>query len=248
MIDSDLNYLKKQRIIWEHKPVLQRLYNEQFYSRLLTHCAAGKQILEIGSGSGFLRSFAPSVWRTDILVAPWLHATIDAHHLPFADGALDNVIGLDVLHHFNKPMSVLQEIQRVLRVRGRLVLVEPWITPFSRFVYNRIHQEICDFNAAPWEEDQDQFGDQKKAFDGNPAIPYLLLEQGSDTLKRELPAMGLCAFERFSLFSYLLTFGFRTITLLPEVAYPIVYSFERTTQPLWENVAALRALIVWEKR
>jgi len=48
-------------------------------------------------------------------------------------------------------MTFLLEAQRILLPGGRLILVEPWVTPFSYFIYRYIHQEDCDLSAHPWD-------------------------------------------------------------------------------------------------
>ncbi len=247
MTTSDYDYLTQHREIWQRKTVLRRIYSEQFYRALLAKRAPGRRTLEIGSGPGFLSEIDPSVIRTDILHSPWVHCVVDAHHLPFGAMSLDNVIGLDVLHHFTRPLAVLREITRVLRPGGRFILVEPWITPFSRFVYTYLHQEGCNLNVHPWDETEDQFGAGKRAFDGNGAIPYLLIEHGGKALRSAIPELDLRSVERFSLLTYLLSLGFKRGTLLPHFAYDLLYQLERSTHPLWSRLAALRALIVWER-
>jgi SAM-dependent methyltransferase len=243
---SDYQYLEKHRVIWQQKPVLRRLYAEQYYFRLLNNLSAGTHCVEIGSGPGLMAEFAPDVIRTDILHSPFINIASDAHYLPFATGSVDNVIGLDVLHHFNQPLAVLREVSRVLRIGGRFVVVEPYITPFSRLIYTYLHQEECDLAAKPWQE-HNQFEDDKLAFDGNAAIPYLLLEKSGITLQESLPNMGLVKVQKFSLITYLLSGGFKSFSLLPNWLYPMLQRAEDITESLWRNLAALRALIIWEK-
>ena len=67
---------------------------------------------------------------------------MDAHDLKFADGSLDIVFGVAILHHLEFARA-LREIHRVLRDGGRIVFVEPlrhnpvarvvrWLTPAAR--------------------------------------------------------------------------------------------------------------------
>lgn len=243
---SDQHALAQLENAWRTKPVLRRIYKEQFYRRLLAHTLPDAPILEIGSGMGYIREVDPAIWRSDILASDGIHAVLDVHELPFAADTFGSVIGLDVLHHFNTPLRFLKEAARVIRPGGRLVMIEPWITPFSRFIYTYLHQEDCDMSAQPWRDD-DQFAEGKLAFDGNPALPYLLIERGKMQMTTAVPSLRLRSIERFSSLTYLLSMGFKPYSLLPSAAYPLLYGVEEATRPLWASLAALRALIVWEK-
>ncbi len=63
----------------------------------------------------------------------------DCRQLPFADRSKDVLIVQGGLHHLPALPEDLErtfsEMQRVLRKEGRVVFVEPWLTPFLRFVH-----------------------------------------------------------------------------------------------------------------
>jgi ubiquinone/menaquinone biosynthesis C-methylase UbiE len=63
----------------------------------------------------------------------------DCRQLPFADRSKDVLIVQGGLHHLSTLPDDLDqtfsEMQRVLRNDGCVVLVEPWLTPFLRFVH-----------------------------------------------------------------------------------------------------------------
>jgi|SRR5579872_3090670 len=63
----------------------------------------------------------------------------DCRSLPFANESKDVLIVQGGLHHLPKLPDDLEktlvEMSRVLRKGGKLVLVEPWLTPFLRFVH-----------------------------------------------------------------------------------------------------------------
>ena len=63
----------------------------------------------------------------------------DCRKLPFADRSKDVLIVQGGLHHLPTLPDDLEqtfaEMQRVLRKDGRVVFVEPWLTPFLRFVH-----------------------------------------------------------------------------------------------------------------
>lgn len=63
----------------------------------------------------------------------------DCRQLPLADGSLDTVVVQGGLHHLERIPhdldAVLDEICRVLSPGGRMLVVEPWRTPFLRLVH-----------------------------------------------------------------------------------------------------------------
>jgi len=71
----------------------------------------------------------------------------DCTRLPFADHSKDFLIVQGGLHHLltlpDDLERVLSEGRRVLRKDGRLVAVEPWLTPFLRLVHASCEQAVC---------------------------------------------------------------------------------------------------------
>ena len=240
--------LLRHRRVWDQKPILRRVYNEEFFTRMLASRKPNGLSVEVGAGPGFFKQFESEIVSTDLIWCPWLDAIADAQQLPFRSHSVANVFGLDMLHHLATPMIFLGEVSRVLIPGGRLILVEPWITPFSYFIFRFLHQERCDLSETPWIVNPSGEALEKLAFDGNQAIPYLLFGPKSrSTTLSSLPELKLLALEPFCLFAYLLSGGFKPMNLLPESLYPALSKCERATSPLWRRVAALRVLLVLEK-
>src|ERR1700730_15833282 len=179
--------LQRHRHIWSHKPVLQRIYREEFFARMIDRRKEGGLCLEVGGGPGFVKQSFPSLISSDIVWCSWLDVVAEAQKLPFQPASVMNLFGLDVLHHLAAPMEFLQEVKRILIPGGRLILIEPWITPFSYIIYRYFHQEECDLSARPWDKVRAADMLDKKAFDGNQAVPYLLF--GPKRLARTLNSL-----------------------------------------------------------
>ena len=241
--------LAEHRRVWERKAALRRIYREEFFARLISFCQPGDISVEVGAGPGFLKEMLSGVISTDVIWCPWLDAVADAQNLPFRCASVTNLVGLDILHHLETPLVFLKESQRVLAPGGRLILVEPWITPFSYLVYRYLHQEDCDLTTCPLEGKAIRSENGKKPFDGNQAIPYLLFGPASlDKTLALLPGFKPLIIEPFCLFAYLLSFGFKRVSFLPQTLYPLVSQLEQLTLPLWRSAAALRVLLVLEKQ
>lgn len=63
----------------------------------------------------------------------------DCRQLPFEDKSRDIIIVQGGLHHLpllpDDLRQTLSEVRRVLRVGGKFILVEPWLTPFLRGIH-----------------------------------------------------------------------------------------------------------------
>lgn len=87
-------------------------------------------VLDVGSGDGLLAKRVETVrpdlrlFGVDVLVRPSTHIPVrefDGLKLPFADGAFDAVIMVDVLHHASNQHALLAEAGRVAR---RVVVIK----------------------------------------------------------------------------------------------------------------------------
>ncbi|GHS93580.1 hypothetical protein FACS1894107_12080 [Planctomycetales bacterium] len=118
-IDDPRTTELRRRVIVE-KPFLRRLYRE-WYDRLwatLPPSEAG-DVLEIGSGGGFLQEIHPEVITSECFPCAGVNRVIDAQALPFADQSLRGIVMVDVLHHIPNAEKFLSEATRCLRGGGR---------------------------------------------------------------------------------------------------------------------------------
>jgi SAM-dependent methyltransferase len=124
------------------KPLISRIYGD-FYDRIVSNLNRGLTgaIVEIGSGSGELKTRIPEAICSDLFLNPWLDLVCDAYRLPFRDGTVSNLVLLDVFHHLVRPRAFLLEAERVLVPRGRVVLFEPYISLLSSVAYGLFHHE-----------------------------------------------------------------------------------------------------------
>ena len=122
--------LRDHKVTWDKKIILKRLYS-LWYREMLLHFNSGGLCLEVGGGTGNFKEFYPQTVCTDIVQLPWLDVVASAEALPFADGTFANMVLFDVLHHLENPSHFFTESLRVLTDRGRLIIMEPYISPVS---------------------------------------------------------------------------------------------------------------------
>jgi SAM-dependent methyltransferase len=89
------------------------------------------RVLEVGCGSGLLQDLTHRYVGTDISLSAhrFLHKPFvqaPATQLPFADNTFDAIWSIWVLEHVTNPEQALQEIRRVVKDRGYVLLRPAW--------------------------------------------------------------------------------------------------------------------------
>jgi SAM-dependent methyltransferase len=222
------------REAWERKPALRALYND-FYARLLGACPQGR-ILEIGAGTNHRCDLGPGVVRLDVREGPGIDVVADAHALPFAKNAFDAMIMIDVLHHLQFPLKFMHGAAEVLRPGGRISMVEPGMSPWSRHFYGRFHHEPLDLAANAFAPEHSQSG--ADPWDSNQALPTLLFAtpEARRKLAEQVPDLRVVKVEWLSILAYPLSGGFRRWRLIPNcLLRPL----------LWAENGPLRRLAPW---
>jgi predicted SAM-dependent methyltransferase len=103
---------------------------------------ATRHRLNLGCGQANYQSYI----NLDIVAWPHLHVRASGERLPFQTESFDEVLCTDVIEHLdlNAGQTLLNEIYRVLRPRGRLILVTPDLDNIVRAYRSRFatHAQI----------------------------------------------------------------------------------------------------------
>jgi SAM-dependent methyltransferase len=239
--------LLEHRRIWRERPILQEVYRDWF-EIFLEALPMAARVVEVGAGPGFLTEHArlhrPDLrWiATELLDVPWNDAVANAEQLPFRDGSIDAVVGLDVLHHLSAPRRFLAGAARALAPGGRLLFVEPWVTPFSYPIYRWLHQEGCDTTLDPWHPFPES---SKDPWDGDAAVPWGLVRKSPSAIWEEL-GLSVPQVRLLNGFAYLATLGFRERSLLPARAVRWLREVDTRSSGL-ASIFGLRAVLTWRR-
>jgi SAM-dependent methyltransferase len=209
------------------KPFLRRLYID-FY-RQFKEAIAGPEnrvLVELGSGGGFIKEVIGNVITSDILELPNVDKVFSATNMPFEKASVDAFFMFDVLHHVDNPRGFFNEALRCLKAGGKIVMIEPANTLWSRFVYKNFHRELFDTQAG-WE--LQTLGPLSH---GNGAIPWIVFSRDREVFDREFPSLKIVRLFNHTPLRYLLSGGFTLRQLVPSFMYPLIKAVEYILSPL----------------
>ena len=242
---SDVGVLESRAEQWRRRPLTREVYRRYFHE-IKERLAPGMRTIELGGGSGIAREFLAGVWVSDVTVSGFVDFAADAARLPLRAGSADNLIMVDLVHHLPRPARLFEEAARVLGPGGRVIMVEPYISPASRLVFRLGHPEPVDLRANPLPADDTPVFDERGAFASNQAIPTLLFGRDRARFEQRFPDLRLVERRLLSVFAYPLSGGFSGPCLVPHWAHPLVWGLERVLYPL-RRLLAFRILVVLEK-
>ena len=208
------------------KPFLKCIYDE-WYSTLAKEVPAGEeQVLELGSGAGYLERFIPGLITSEIFHCSRAKVVADAQQIPFADGSLRAIVMTDVLHHMPHAERFFAEASRCLCKGGKILMIEPWVTPWSQWVYTRLHHEPFRPEAEDW-----SFDSTGPLSGSNSAIPWIVFVRDRDKFESLFPELAIERIRPFMPFRYLVSGGVGMRSLMPGFTHSTWAGLESMLEP-----------------
>ena len=237
--------LAKRREIWNNKKILQKIYGDWYREMISDLCSGAGKTVELGSGTGNFKDFKPDIVTSDIEKQDWIDMRFDAHEMPFTENEIANFVMIDVLHHLADPIKFLNETYRVLEPGGRIILIEPYMSPFSKIVYKLKHHE-------PFDLKSDYFNDKidinKDPWDSNQAIATILFFR--EIKKFNNLFANKFTFHKKKQISIVLfpgSGGYEYRQFIPNSLIPLFELIEKLLTP-FSGLLAFRCYVVLEKK
>ena len=222
--DPSVTFLHAEII--EKKYFLKRLYVDFYneFKKAVPGCSS-KVLVELGSGGGFIKDVIDGVITSDIIELPSVDKVFSAMDMPFEDGSVDAFLMIDVLHHIADPGGFFREALRCLKIGGKVVMIEPANTLWSRFIYKNFHHEQFDTKG--------QWGLENKGplSHGNGAIPWIIFSRDREVFEKKFPNFSITVMRNHTPFRYLLSGGFTLRQLMPSFSYPVIKAAEYVLSP-----------------
>ena len=221
-----------RRQVIASKPFLKSIYDE-WYRLLASELPPGEgAVLELGSGAGYCERFIPGLITSEVFSCPGVRLVADAQQIPFGDGSLRAIVFVDVLHHMADVRRFFAEAARCLRRGGKILMIEPWVSPWSRFVYQRLHHEAFHPEAQDW-----SFPSTGPLSGANGALPWIVLVRDREKFESEFPELAIEKIRPFLPFRYLVSGGVSMRSLMPGFTHVAWARLEALLEPRMSSLA-----------
>jgi SAM-dependent methyltransferase len=148
------------------------------YGWMNTYIDTEATVLEVGSGAGFSRDHlrCKKLIQTDVSAHEHLDITdVNAEDLPFEDGSFECIVAANVLHHLPHPVLFFREAYRVLKPKGRILILDCYASVLMRLVLRLTRHEGYDFEVNVFDPTV-PISAPNKPWNGNNAVARLLFD------------------------------------------------------------------------
>lgn len=156
---SNLNFLLSSRYKWMNKFVADK-------------CT----VIEIGSGAGFSKEF---ITNKNLILTDynsqhdWIDENVDALNMPYKNESIDAIISSHMIHHLATPVKYFEEICRVLKPDGVLLIHDVHTSLLFRILLRLMKHEGYSFTVDVFDK-KTIANDPADPWSANCAIPELL--------------------------------------------------------------------------
>jgi SAM-dependent methyltransferase len=231
----------RQEIIQE-KSFLREVYQEWYQAIVAALPPGHGAVVELGAGGGFISDFIPDLITSELFYCPNIRAVLDGLHLPFAAESLRGIVMTNVLHHLPQPRLFFGEAARCVRADGVVAMIEPWVSPWSRFVYTRLHHEPFQPEVPSWE-----LPTSGPLSGANDALPWIIFARDRHKFEQEFPQWQIETIKPIMPFRYLLAGGVSLRSLTPGWSFGLWRQLENILCR-WSDKLGMFAHIVLRRR
>ncbi len=170
-----------QKAIIEFKKDKNRNLNFLLFKRfnwMNNYISENDNGLEVGAGAGFTRKY---IKNKNFLISDYANfdhldlKNIDAQDTKLEKESFNFIIASNMLHHVPYPIKFLNEMFRILKPNGKLIIQEAHPSLIFQIITLIMHHEGFDFTKNVWDE-KIPMSQEDDVWSGNIAISHLIFD------------------------------------------------------------------------
>lgn len=236
---------------FKHKPTNLHFLLERRFSWMNDYIKDNDLVVEIGAGPALTKEFITKgrLVVTDYVKHPWIDQAADALAMPFGKHSIDAIISTHMIHHLAQPLKFFQEMARVLKPGGVILIQEINTAFLMRLLLYMMKHEGYSYEVNVFNE-KTVANDPADAWSANCAIPYLLFQDGK-RFEQYVPDFTIIWNKLTECLIFPLSGGVTAKTKTFNLPYPILKMVDKLDDfliALVPSVFALGRQVVLQKR
>ena len=135
-----------------------------------------QKIIELGSGAGFLKMYLKKkIITSDAIKFPWIDMKINAMDINLKKNSVDIFIASHTIHHFYSPKKFLNNLQKVLKPGGLIIIQEINTSLIIRILLKMMKHEGWNYDLNIFDENE-IMNNENDLWSANCAIPEMLFD------------------------------------------------------------------------
>ncbi len=236
-LDSN-NTLNKHRCLIQSKSLLRKIYTNYYNEFKKVKVPVGPRV-ELGSGAGFIKEIIPETITSDVVSGNRIDKVFSAEKMPFRNNSVAVFYMFNVLHHIKNPEKALMEMQRSLKPKGKIVMIEPYNSKWGRFIYQNFHHETFDPSKKTW-----IIEGVGRLSDANGAIPWIIFVRDRNIFEKKFPRLNITIIKPHTPFLYLLSGGLSKYQLIPHLLENTFIKIERLFSPFNKHLGMFVTIVL----
>lgn len=198
--------------------------------------------VEFGSGIYPLKSTDKNIISSDIVFSNRVDLILNAENMNLKDQSVKTIFMQNVFHHIGNPEKFFLEANRVLKVGGGIIMIEPYFNFLSSLIYSNISEnEFFDKKQASW------VNNTKSMSGANQALSHNIFIRDSYIFKNKFGNFEILKISPLNNYlRYLFSGGLNFKQLFPSSLFFILKIIEYLLRP-FNKLLAIHYCIVIKK-
>ena len=177
-LENEGNVINSRNFFYSKKSINLTFLIEKRFNWMNKYINSNSKGLEVGAGAGFSKEFikCEDFKTSDYTEYDFLDfKNVDVLKTPFTDNTFDFIISSNVIHHVPYPIVFFEEMNRILKKNGKLIIQDVNCSLIHQFLTIILKHEGFNFESNVFSK-KECSTDEKDLWSGNIAIPNLLFD------------------------------------------------------------------------
>ena len=226
----------------KNKPLLKRVYGD-WYRQIVavkeTVRSLHGEILELGSGGGFLKEFIPEAVTSDVCLRGDMDRVENAYQLSCPDDSVKLLCCISLINQLGQVEKFFKEAERVLIRNGKLVIVDPYLSWFSRFIYKYLHHYRFNWDSKSWD-----FAESGRMTGNDVTLSTKLFWRDRDVFIQRFPSLKIESITLHNFIAYYSSGGVSCRNLVPRFLTEAVMLLDKMARPFMRYLACFQSVVL----